>query len=161
MGLRDTPTVKCSAREIKFFLPLFGKKTDIDKRVHHIVCAKNLSWNKKLKRYRWPCHESSKAIKINFRRLKLPRIRLDSRTIAPKGASALEPRPNVVPDQAFETNINFLHQLEKDLRKTFQRKWKFPSDDQSEENRKKVCFITLCFCGFLTSVRFYRGWHDT
>ena len=75
-----------------------------------------------------------------FRQLKRPLIRLSSRTVPPDGASGLSSRPNVVPDQVFETNINFLHQLEKDLRKTFKRKWKFPSDDKTEENRNKGWF---------------------
>ena len=30
MGEQQTPTAKCSAREIKFFPPLFGKKMETD-----------------------------------------------------------------------------------------------------------------------------------
>ena len=83
-----------------------------------------------------------------FRLLKRPLIRLNSRTVPPDGASGdsgLDSRPNVVPGEVFETNINFLYQLEKPFRKTIKRKWKFPSDDIGEQNRNKVGFTTMFF----------------
>lgn len=92
-----------------------------------------------------------------LRKINRSSIRLKSQDTPPDGASSLNSRPSVVPGHIFDTNINFLYQLEKDFRKTFKKTWKFPTDEIMQENQIKLDKRMLFYLDFLIKVGFRKS----
>merc|ERR1712131_358173 len=63
-------------------------------------------------------------------------------------------RPNVVPNQVFDTNINYLYQLEKSFRTSFRKSTGFPTDEITDGNRFKLEKRMLFYLDYLTKAGF-------
>merc|ERR1712131_79299 len=59
-------------------------------------------------------------------------------------------RPNVVPNQVFDTNINYLYQLEKSFRTSFRKSTGFPADEITDGIRFKLEKRMLFYLDYLT-----------